>query len=136
EDRLFNHVQTPQWYEKNQGFEDVRHLVSHDSGRVLWHFKGIPEQLPVPAHLAQLTSGAWREARANPNLTECDGAEACPRTGIWEPIASDDHSLHSLVNGGWRQTWVVQGQAFPDPRHNWAVDIAAHDVMWRLIEAG
>ncbi|MDY7544813.1 DUF6396 domain-containing protein [Glaciimonas sp. CA11.2] len=136
EDMLFDRQQAPQRYTDNEGFDNLRHFLGPKSGRIMWHFRGDPEQLPVPARIGQLSSGEWREARANPVRTECDGAETCPHTGIWQPLLPDEHPLKALVNWRWRQTWAVKGQPFPDPQQDWLVDVANYAVKWRLIEMG
>ncbi|WP_211464957.1 SEL1-like repeat protein [Collimonas silvisoli] len=134
---LWNQDQAPQQYAQGDLFEDLRTGLIPADGRIMWHYMGMPQQLALPALAAQVRSGLWRIASANPAaMTLCDGADPCPQSGIWQPTIPAEHPLKSLVNWRWRQSAVLQGQRFPEPDKDWLVDVASDMVTWQLVEAG
>ncbi|WP_233873539.1 SEL1-like repeat protein [Paraburkholderia adhaesiva] len=100
--------------------------------QVRWHFLGEAYRKPQPQeYLPTLVkAGLIRqlEAEASPPLV-CAGTRPCPQTGIWEGRVAADHPLSKLYNHWYRQTFVEQGNAFPDP-HGQDLDIAAREVRW------
>lgn len=53
----------------------------------------------------------------------------CPRTGIWYGYLPDKHPLAARYNRWDRQTYLEEGQAFPDPTAL-QLDVAQGDVRW------
>ncbi|WP_211466144.1 tetratricopeptide repeat protein, partial [Collimonas silvisoli] len=136
EHRLWDRGQVPQQYARGEPFADLRAGLTQNDGRIMWHYVGLPQQVPPRALPAQLLGGLWRVAQANPAaMTLCNGAEPCPHSGVWQPTLAAEHPLKSLVNWRWRQAAVVQGQRFPEPDKDWLVDVASDMVTWQLVEA-
>ncbi|WP_211462585.1 DUF6396 domain-containing protein [Collimonas silvisoli] len=134
---LWNQDQAPQQYAQGDLFEGLRNGLTSADGRIMWHYMGMPQQLALPALAAQVRSGLWRIASANPAaMILCDGADPCPQSGVWQPTIPAEHPLKSLVNWRWRQSAVLQGQRFPEPDKDWLVDVASDMVTWQLVEAG
>ncbi|WP_211455439.1 SEL1-like repeat protein [Collimonas antrihumi] len=132
--RTWNQDQVPRRYARGESFDDWRIGLTHNDGRILWHYMGVPEQLELQDSPAQVRSGQWRVAQANPAKLTCDGDEACPQSGIWQPSLSAEHPRRLLVNWRWREAAAMQGQAFPDPQRDWLVDVPSYAVTWRLVE--
>ncbi|WP_211468370.1 tetratricopeptide repeat protein [Collimonas silvisoli] len=136
EHRLWDQNQVPQRYARGEPFADLRAGLTQNDGRIMWHYMGLPQQVPPRALPAQLLGGLWRVAQANPAaMTLCNGAEPCPHSGVWQPTLAAEHPLKSLVNWRWRQAAVVQGQRFPEPDKDWLIAVDSHLVTWQLIEA-
>lgn len=73
-------------------------------------------------------------ARPQPPVSRPSGA-VCPVSGTWQPWLPPDHPLHSLVSVYWRQAWLVEGEAFPDPARDWQLPISAAEVTWHLMDS-
>jgi hypothetical protein len=67
--------------------------------------------------------------------TACDGSGRCMVTGTWQPWIHAEHTAQVTVNQYWRQTWLVEGQRFPDPKLEWMLDIAGADITWHLMDS-
>lgn len=72
--------------------------------------------------------------RPQPLISRPSG-EACPVSGTWQPWVRPDHPLSSAINVYWRQAWIVEGQAFPDPQRDWQLPIPAAEVSWHLMDS-
>jgi hypothetical protein len=60
--------------------------------------------------------------------------DLCSVSGIWQPWVPDTHPLHSIVNQYWRQSFLLKGQPFPQPRRDWLLDLDEKEVTWHLME--
>jgi tetratricopeptide (TPR) repeat protein len=106
-----------------------------------------PPQAPAPAPTSQRTSqlesaergmlvthtrvaqGIAREADLPKPLVRCSGAGRCLVTGIWQARVPDDHALAASFNQWHRQSYVLEGQSFPDPREQ-HLDIDPAQIIW------
>lgn len=68
-------------------------------------------------------------------LTSHPSTVPCPVTGTWQPWVSTGHPLHAIVNVYWRQAWLVEGQAFPEPERDWLLPISESEVTWHLMDS-
>ena len=79
--------------------------------------------------------GATREVAHTLTLMQCQPDAICPVSGVWQPWIDPTHSLHGTISQYWRQSWVLEGQSFPDPVHDWRLDVPAHLITWHLMDA-
>lgn len=115
----WNAAQLPMRYDKGELFDRRREGLEPSDGRLQFHYLGMPvaqaalPPLPLDLRVAQ---GIAREAeRPMPEL-RCSGDTVCPATGIWAAHVADDHPLAAVFNQWHRQSYVIAGQPFPDPR--------------------
>jgi TPR repeat protein len=82
----------------------------------------VPVRLPNPACIR---SRCVPVVRMCPMATCCRrsrtsqclrGTRACPVTGIWQASMTENHPRAATFNQRYRQGYVAQGDAFPDPR--------------------
>lgn len=79
--------------------------------------------------------GFTRDVDHSLMLMRCQPDAICPVSGIWQPWIDPAHSLNGTVNHYWRQSWVTEGQSFPDPVRDWFLDMPAHLITWHLMDA-
>src|SRR5450830_495674 len=133
--RHWDQRQTPQHYARDEAFPNLRAGLSQDAGRIMWHYLGIPEQIPPPPIPMQVQRGIWRMAHVAPVALACTGNAPCPQTGVWQPTLAQEHPYRVLVNWRWREAFVRQGQAFPQATTDWLLDVDSREVKWKLVEA-
>ncbi|MES2296122.1 MAG: DUF6396 domain-containing protein [Pseudomonadota bacterium] len=63
------------------------------------------------------------------------GNQLCPAEGVWQPWLPDTHPMHGATNQHWRQSWLRKGQAFPQPKDDWMLDLPTAELTWHLMEA-
>ncbi len=78
--------------------------------------QGVMREVPMPA----------RELRST-------GLLPAPATGIWHGSVDPGHPLAKVFNQWYRQSYVGEGQAFPDPRDR-GLDISPADIQWRWMD--
>lgn len=83
---------------------------------------------PIPANL-RVAQGIAREAVLPMPLAQWNGAARCPSTGIWQARVADDHPMALVFNQWHRQSYVMEGQPFPDPRDH-HLDIDPAQITW------
>jgi hypothetical protein len=127
----------PGLYEKNEPFQI---LYSDDGFRpmpldsVVWqHWLTIDHD--YPAVRIKAAEGLTRMVNHSEPLMQCAADTLCPATGIWQPWIVPEHPLKAIVNQYWRQSWLLEGKRFPDPRQAWLLDLPADLVTWHLIDA-
>lgn len=74
-----------------------------------------------------------REVPRSVPFLSCAAEENCPVSGVWQPWLSSEHPLHASVNQHWRQTWLNEGEAFPQPARDWLLALPERDLTWHLM---
>ncbi|MFS2102950.1 sel1 repeat family protein, partial [Variovorax sp. Varisp85] len=82
----------------------------------------------LSAH-TRVAQGIAREAEVPTPQVRCSGAARCLVTGIWQARVPDDHPHAASFNQWHRQSYVMEGQLFPDPREQ-HLDIDPAQVIW------
>ena len=80
-------------------------------------------------------SGRTRQIEPSAKVTACTSSKHCPVTGTWQPWMHAEHAAQVAVNQYWRQTWLVRGQRFPNPKLDWMLDVAGADITWYLMDS-
>ena len=127
----WNAEQVPLRYAAGELFDRTRPGLVDEDGRIRFHYLGqavpVPViEVPVNPRVAQ---GIAREATLPEPPLECLGDERCPATGIWAASVSDDHPHAAVFNHWSRQSYVMRGERFPDPREL-HLDIEPMQVAW------
>ena len=127
----WNAEQLPLRYAAGELFDRTRPGLVDEDGRIRFHYLGqavpVPViEVPVNPRVAQ---GIAREATLPEPPLECLGDERCPATGIWAASVSDEHPHAAVFNHWSRQSYVMQGERFPDPREL-HLDIEPMQVHW------
>ncbi|GGX92738.1 sel1 repeat family protein [Massilia dura] len=81
------------------------------------------------------TSGLIRTVQHSEALIQCQGNKMCQVTGVWQPWIDAKHPIHLAVNQYWRQSWVREGQFFPNPQRDWLLDLPANLITWHLLDS-
>jgi hypothetical protein len=97
----------------------VYHITVRNSGYVI-------DPVAVP--------GLTRKVQPPVKPVSSRSQETCPVGGIWQPWVPDTHPLQAIVNQTWRQVFLLKGQPFPQPRHDWLLDLDEKEVTWHLME--
>ncbi|ABK13150.1 sel1 repeat family protein [Burkholderia cepacia] len=127
----WNAAQVPMHYRNDELFDRSRPGLMPEDGRIFFHYVG--DAIPMPVQSAEshprVTQGIARAAEFPDPAIRCRGIRACPVTGIWQAVVADDHPRATTFNQWYRQAYVLQGDAFPDPRvmH---LDVSPADVTW------
>lgn len=79
-----------------------------------------------------IDAGLLRQVPGLASPIRCNGAQRCPRTGIWEGRVAGDHPLAGLYNRWDRQAFIEKDRAFPIPADQF-IDIAAVDLKWTYL---
>jgi hypothetical protein len=127
----WNAEQLPMRYAIGELFDRTRPGLHDTDGRVLFHYVGEPVARPTSMANVdpRVARGIAREvARSEPRL-ECLGNRPCPATGIWQASVADDHPMAAVFNQWNRQSYVMEAQAFPDPREKY-LEIRPGQVTW------
>ena len=127
----WNAEQLPLRYAAGELFDRTRPGLVDEDGRIRFHYLGqavpVPViEVPVNPRVAQ---GIAREATLPEPPLECLGDERCPATGIWAASVSDEHPHAAVFNHWSRQSYVMRGERFPDPREL-HLDIEPMQVAW------
>jgi len=129
----WNAAQVPLRYERGEPFESSREGLEVADGRILFHYLGVPvaEAPPPQADVhPKVAQGAARQACLPQPLRRWrGGGDPCPTSGIWAASVPADHPAAAVFNGWHRQTYVRQGQPFPDPRDA-HLDIEPSWITW------
>ncbi|AOI80281.1 MULTISPECIES: tetratricopeptide repeat protein [Burkholderia] len=127
----WNAAQVPMHYRNEELFDRSRPGLMPEDGRIFFHYVGdaipMPVQ-PVESH-PRVTQGIARVAEFPDPAIRCRGTRTCPVTGIWQAGVADDHHRAATFNQWYRQAYVLQGDAFPDPRAM-HLDVSPADVTW------
>jgi hypothetical protein len=128
----WNAEQLPLRYAAGELFDRTRPGLVDEDGRIQFHYLGqavpVPViEVPVNPRVAQ---GIAREATLPKPPLECLGDERCPATGIWAASVSDDHPHAAVFNHWSRQSYVMRGERYPDPREL-HLDIEPMQVNWQ-----
>jgi hypothetical protein len=111
--------QLPLRYDKGESFDRTRPGLVPEDGRIYFHYLGqlvpAPVTPPMPSN-PYVAQGVAREADLPLPVQQCSGDERCPQTGIWSASVPADHPMAKGFNQWHRQSYVEQGQPFPDPR--------------------
>jgi len=83
----------------------------------------------VLATHTRVAQGIAREAELPTPRVRCSGAARCLVTGIWQARVPESHALAASFNQWHRQSYVMEGQLFPDPREQ-HLDIDPAQVIW------
>ncbi|QFZ87192.1 sel1 repeat family protein [Variovorax paradoxus] len=129
----WNADQMPLRYARDELFDRTRPGLLPEDGRILFHFKGEPIAQPAPKVVSanpRVTQGVAREAVEPEHAQRCWGEMACPATGIWHGSVSEAHPLAATFNQWHRQSYVLQGEPFPDPR-DMHLDVEPVQVSWQ-----
>ena len=121
----------PERYSAGERFEPAT-IAGLSPETVQWHYLGEARVLP-PSHemlLAQrVRGGQLRQLTTAPTPRQCGGLERCPQDGIWQGRVSDSHPQAFLYNTAMQQTYVHEGERFPDPRGR-SLNIDRDGVVW------
>jgi len=82
----------------------------------------------LAAH-TRVAQGIAREAELPTPQVRCSGSARCLVTGIWQARVPESHALAVSFNQWHRQSYVMEGQPFPDPREQ-HLDIDPAQVIW------
>ena len=95
--------------------------------------------LTVPADrnavVPRAAAGVLREVDQSQPGVSCPATKPCPVTGTWQPWLDAAHPLRHAVNQPWRQAWVTADQPFPDPHHDWLLNLDKADLSWHLLDS-
>ncbi|WP_229203041.1 SEL1-like repeat protein [Burkholderia ambifaria] len=127
----WNLAQVPMHYSKDELFDRSRPGLVLEDGRIFFHYIGdaIPMAVPQAGSEPRVTQGIARAAEYPEPAVQCRGTRACPVTGIWQASVTENHPRAATFNQWYRQAYVAQGDAFPDPR-DMHLDISPTDVTW------
>ncbi|MBT2791954.1 sel1 repeat family protein [Paraburkholderia strydomiana] len=126
--------QFPERYQTGERFDDSR-FEWLPPAEVRWQYLGEARPLPPGREVflrQMLEAGLLRQVSAPASDLQCNGMQRCPQTGVWEGRIPTDHPLAALYNRWEQQTFVEQGQSFPDPRGR-LLDIASGSVQWTYL---
>lgn len=79
-------------------------------------------------------TGQTREVACPEPLLACGSKISCSVSGIWQPWVHAEHPMRAIVNQHWRQAWLTEGQAFPEPERDWLLALPEKDVTWYLMD--
>ncbi|WP_322025502.1 DUF6396 domain-containing protein [Burkholderia sp. BCC1977] len=127
----WNLAQVPMHYSKDELFDRSRPGLVLEDGRIFFHYVGdaIPVAVQQSVSEPRVTQGIARAAQFPDPLIQCRGTRACPVTGIWQASVTDDHPRAATFNQWYRQTYVAQGDSFPDPQ-DMHLDVSPAEVTW------
>ncbi|SFL88134.1 tetratricopeptide repeat protein [Variovorax sp. OV329] len=129
--------QTPMRFAKGEVFPAADRQSLGEFARILgvrWHYLGELVRLPEPRPPVQVARGVARMGRRPAEALACWGRERpCPRTGVWEAELQATHPLAKVFHQRSWQTYLEEGQLFPDPSQL-HLDIDARMVRWHWID--
>lgn len=110
--------------------------VSTDDVASRFHNLGTPvPQTPQAKYMPdwRVPQGVMREVPMPARELRSTGLLPAPATGIWHGSVDPGHPLAKVFNQWYRQSYVEEGQAFPDPRDR-GLDISPKDIQWRWLD--
>ena len=110
--------------------------VSPDDVASRFHNLGTPvAQTPQAKYMPdwRVPQGVMREVPMPARELRSTGLLPAPATGIWYGSVDPGHPLAKVFNQWYRQSYVEEGQAFPDPRDR-GLDISPKDIQWRWLD--
>ena len=127
-------AQMPMRYAQGELFDRTRPGLTDTDGRILFHYLGEPVSQPVAVTVNNplVARGIAREVTAPEPALKCPGHRRCPATGIWHASVAEDHPMAAVFNQWNRQSYVVEGHTFPDPREA-HLDIRPAQVTWQWL---
>ncbi|MFS2117824.1 sel1 repeat family protein, partial [Herbaspirillum frisingense] len=110
--------------------------VSPDDVASRFHNPGIlVPQTPQAKYMPdrRVPQGVMREVPMPARELHSTGLLHAPATGIWHGSVDPAHPLAKVFNQWYRQSYVEEGMAFPDPRDR-GLDISPKDIQWRWLD--
>lgn len=132
----WNAAQVPMRYEIGEAFDKTPEGITKDDGVFRFHYLGIPvPQAPEAKYVPdwRVPQGVMREVPMPARELHSTGLLPAPATGIWHGSVDPGHPLAKVFNQWYRQSYVEEGQAFPDPRDR-GLDISPKDIQWRWLD--
>jgi TPR repeat protein len=128
----WDEAQVPLRYEAGESFDRSRTGLRDEDGRIQFHYLGqaVPVQHVLPLEHPLVARGIARYSDQPQPPRLCKGHQPCPKNGVWSASVPDDHPMATVFNQWHRQTYVTEGQPFPDPKEQ-HLDIAARAVTWQ-----
>ncbi|EOA04083.1 TPR repeat containing, SEL1 subfamily protein [Herbaspirillum frisingense GSF30] len=132
----WNAAQVPMRYEIGEAFDKTPEGLTKDDGVFRFHYLGTPVPQAPEAKYApdwRVPQGVMREVPVPARELHSTGLLPAPATGIWHGSVDPGHPLAKVFNQWYRQSYVEEGQAFPDPRDR-GLDISPKDIQWRWLD--
>ncbi|QNB09752.1 sel1 repeat family protein [Herbaspirillum frisingense] len=132
----WNAAQVPMRYEIGEAFDKTPEGLTKDDGVFRFHYLGTPVPQAPEAKYApdwRVPQGVMREVPMPARELHSTGLLPAPATGIWHGSVDPGHPLAKVFNQWYRQSYVEEGQAFPDPRDR-GLDISPKDIQWRWLD--
>ena len=132
----WNAAQLPMRYEIGEAFDKIPEGLTKDDGVFRFHYLGTPVPQALEAKYApdwRVPQGVMREVPMPARELHSTGLLPAPATGIWHGSVDPGHPLAKVFNQWYRQSYVEEGQAFPDPRDR-GLDISPKDIQWRWLD--
>ena len=132
----WNAAQVPMRYEIGEAFDKTPEGLTKDDGVFRFHYLGTPVPQAPEAKYApdwRVPQGVMREVPMPARELRSTGLLPAPATGIWHGSVDPGHPLAKVFNQWYRQSYVEEGQAFPDPRDR-GLDISPKDIQWRWLD--
>ncbi|ONN67358.1 hypothetical protein BTM36_08215 [Herbaspirillum sp. VT-16-41] len=132
----WNAAQLPMRYEIGEAFDKIPEGLTKDDGVFRFHYLGTPVPQALEAKYApdwRVPQGVMREVPMPARELHSTGLLPAPATGIWHGSVDPGHPLAKVFNQWYRQSYVEEGQAFPDPRDR-GLDIFPKDIQWRWLD--
>jgi len=131
----WNNAQVPMHYEQGESFTPPDDITK-ESGVLRFHYLGIPvPKAPAARHVPdwRVPQGVLREVPSPSRDLRSTGLLSAPATGIWHGKVDPMHPLAKVFNQWNRQTYVEEGQPFPDPRDR-GLDISPKEIEWQWLD--
>jgi len=132
----WNTAQVPMRYEIGEAFDKIPEGLTKDDGVFRFHYLGTPVPQAPEAKYApdwRVPQGVMREVPMPARELHSTGLLPASATGIWHGSVDPGHPLAKVFNQWYRQSYVEEGQAFPDPRDR-GLDISPKDIQWRWLD--
>ncbi|WP_288066800.1 hypothetical protein [Herbaspirillum sp.] len=131
----WNNAQVPMHYEQGESFTPPDDITK-ESGVLRFRYLGIPvPKAPAARHVPdwRVPQGVLREVPSPSRDLRSTGLLPAPATGIWHGKVDPMHPLAKVFNQWNRQTYVEEGQPFPDPRDR-GLDISPKEIEWQWLD--
>lgn len=122
-------------YEQGESFTPPDDITK-ESGVLRFRYLGIPvPKAPAARHVPdwRVPQGVLREVPSPSRDLRSTGLLPAPATGIWHGKVDPMHPLAKVFNQWNRQTYVEEGQPFPDPRDR-GLDISPKEIEWQWLD--
>lgn len=123
------------YYAQGESFTPPEDFTK-ESGVLRFHYLGTPIAKPLAArHVPdwRVPQGVLREIPVPSRDLRSSGLLPAPATGIWHGEVDPSHPLAKVFNQWTSQTYVEEGQSFPDPRDR-GLDISPKDIQWQWLD--